>query len=231
MADYSAMKFDKEGRLILSRRRPKKQRPEMAHYIAETGAVIWEWNSLHSGILILFYALLKPLSFGIAQTIWHSSPSDTSQRQIVLATAEIALSHNKVMLDRIRWIIRTTDKLAEYRNIAAHMAMVVDDESAPGGVSPDRVSAKSMKGLKAMLIYLERKKFWTVLAGDLFILGSYAGILGYQLSHPAERVPLPRKPRLQSLPTMKTLGEQIHHLTPRREQSPRRRASRLKPSV
>ena len=203
----------------------------MRAYIAETGPVLWAWNEFHSMLQVLFTQLVQSGSWDVSAAIWHSAATDSNQRQLLLATAEARLESKNRMLARIRWVVKIADKLAEYRNLAAQLPMTVQGdafgESEPV-LMPDRLTTKRSKALKAIIIYFRRRKFWQVLAGDIYVLDQYVHLLCLEFLHPNERLPSPHKPRLHILPTVREIDAEMSRLTLKPARKRRKRAPRRK---
>jgi hypothetical protein len=49
----------------------------------ELGWILFEWNSLHEGLCQIFADLVTPANREIAYAIWHSTPSDRAQRDML----------------------------------------------------------------------------------------------------------------------------------------------------
>jgi hypothetical protein len=82
------------------------------------------------------------------------------------------------------------------------------------------------KGIKLVLISMEKKDFWETLASDLYVLSQYVDCLTLWLVTPLnERTPLPYKPRLLSLPTIRAMMIRYNEIF-----LPRKRRRRAKQS-
>lgn len=135
-----------------------------------------------------------------AYAAWNVIASDATQRDMMLAVAEVALKGNPRMLERVRWIKLKADSLGRIRNDAAHL--VVDMEYSPrredGRLVPNQygMPTKRYKRLQEAKTLESRFKY---VAGDIIALQTYALAVLYQLADPQLRT-LPKRPKLRSVP-------------------------------
>lgn len=100
----------------------KRAFPHIDKYAIQSGRVMWAWNDLQKQYQILFCRLVSPHNIEIGIAAWNTLVSDQAQRDMLEATARVALTKGIEIkaLTNIRWALKETRKLAPYRNIAAH---------------------------------------------------------------------------------------------------------------
>lgn len=92
------------------------------------GRVAVSWNALHENLCDLF-AQVAQVHPWTATAIWHSTPSDRSQREMLRAALNSQVrnrwpSFPKVEVD-VEWLLNEVDKLANRRNNAVHAPYLV----------------------------------------------------------------------------------------------------------
>lgn len=201
---------------------------EIRQYAARTGLAVWAWNSLHANLFTLFWFIAsrgQPLYHTTAHRIWHTIQNDTTQREMLLNVANANLAFNKTMLQRVRWIIKTTNSLSTYRNIAAH---------TPAAFSPylqDRPAADPFAArdqARKRFLEIKHDQFWRVLVGDLNALSAYTAGVAVEISQPGFGGTLPHRPRMQSLAQIARIEGQISRLAQSEARSHQQFASQLK---
>lgn len=132
--------------------------------------------------------------------IWHSHQSDKSQREMLISAAtEVLRFKSPKALACIRWLKDTTDKFSPFRNDPAHTPMsIAAFESGIVLIEPNIFAAKSQSVTRLYEKPLEST--WKKLRGDLFMLCAYAIELNRALNN-SQFAPLPRRPRLLSIPS------------------------------
>jgi hypothetical protein len=193
----------------LVRQRKPEHTQLIAPYALNVGKVLWEWNALHTALFRMSWVFIgdggkipRDLSTGI----WHLFQSDDYQRRLLSVYAEHLLIQAPSIVRRIRWLLRTIDEIAEYRNLAAHVPLAISEYSSGPFISAEIDGLKRVRGIKHLLISMEKKDFWESVASDLYILNQYADCLtSWLVTHPSERAPLPYKPRLLSIPIIRAM--------------------------
>jgi len=215
----------KAGYGKLHRKNSPKHQALIDAYAIQTGRVLWEWNQLHSELLALFASLFNGPSFLMVSGIWHSAGMDSSQRKLLLEVAAPRFWDQPKHFERIRWLVRMIDSLSSYRNIAAHLPMLVEGTDTHF-LMPDQHGAKRANTVRALLLHMKRDDLWNKIASDLLVLTQYARLVGYAIAFPDEPLPLPRRPRLLSLPEVRRLELQVNRLTQKPVWHRLKRASR-----
>ena len=221
-------------RAPLERKRPPEQQDQINSYALKVGRALVEWNGLHTWMFQLFWALVgdkgkRPRD--LATSLWNLSQSDDQRRRLLLIFAENILFDRKSVLDRIRWLMRSADSVAQYRNLAAHMPVEFTG-SATGDsrltLATDGVRRAHL--LSAIFTEYEEPEFWDVLHADLYVLSQYAFALAFHLTSPhiAPFHTLPYRPRLRSLAAMKRANLTMRRVTSAPKRRRRRRTSKRK---
>jgi hypothetical protein len=212
----------------LARHRKPEHERLIAPHALSVGKVLWEWNALHTALFRMSWAFIgdggkipRDLSTGV----WHLFQSDDYQRKLISVYAEHLLVQTPSILGRIRWLLKAINEIAEYRNIAAHVTMGISEHSSVGPyITAEIDGLRRVKGIKLVLISMEKKDFWEAVASDLYVLIQYADSLMFWLvAQPNERVPLPYKPRLLSLPTIRAVTTRYNQIFDRPKRRRRRR--------
>jgi hypothetical protein len=216
------------SRLKLARQRKPEHAKLIAPHALSVGKVLWEWNALHTKLFRMSWVFIGDggkVPRNLSTGIWHLFQSDDYQRRLLSVYAEHLLVKVPSILKRIRWLLKAIDEIAEYRNIAAHVSMGISETSSVGPyISAEIDGLRTVRGLKLVLISMEKKDFWESLAADLYVLNQYADCLTLWLvTPPAERVPLPYKPRLLSLPTIRAVTIRYKTIFDRPKRRRRRR--------
>lgn len=216
----------------INRKRDPRHLKEIQAHSGEVGRVLFEWNQLHVELALLFSSILPNTSQAVLLAIWHSQGSDTGQRRMLVDAAHPRFWDDPVHYKRIRWIVQMADKMSAYRNIAAHVAMEIHDDTQTGGayLLPDDLSAKRASMLRALLAKapVNKDMFWIMLADDLYVLQQYARVVFFATAMHRGLPPFPRKPRLQSLPEIRDLERLVNETMKRPTWSRLRRSSRKK---
>ncbi len=218
----------KTGYGKLHRKNSSKHQAVIDAYAIQTGRVLWEWNQLHSELLALFASMFNGPSFLMVSAIWHSAGMDSSQRKLLLEVAAPRFWDQPKHFERIRWLVRMIDNLSSYRNIAAHLPMLVEGEEEYF-LMPDQQASKRATAIRGLLMHMKRDQLWDKIASDLLVLNQYARLVGYAIAFPNEPLPSPRKPRLRSIPEVRRLELQVNRLTRKPVWHRLNRAFRQKP--
>ena len=103
---------------------------KMEPYIMALGKVAHSWNYLQETLGQLFCAVTGLEQDNTGQAIWHSTPNDRAQREMLRA-AIMASTHKRLTVglpkakDDIKWLLDRADSVAEQRNTAIHAPMAV----------------------------------------------------------------------------------------------------------
>jgi hypothetical protein len=93
----------------------------------EIGWVAYEWNRLHAELAELFAVIVSEKRMNMPLAIWHSVPSDRTQRDMLRAALEVAYSTtslNKAVYSGARAVLDDLNSLAGRRNIALHAPLI-----------------------------------------------------------------------------------------------------------
>ena len=232
-----------------SRRRPiTYQRRPSPHtlysiraFASLTAETIWAWNRLHSALLILFSSLLsnkeekKGEVYSItkeAYAMWHTLPSDSSQRDMVLSLAKSCLLPKENRLKQIIWLMKSVKEFSSFRNASVHVPMVfrIYDERQAAEIHLDSETGKK-QAIERLYAAGSGEKFWNTLAGDLFVLGQFALALadnGASFTSQGVEPPSLHRPRLLSLRLIAEVDRKVAPPQVRKAPKRQRRASQQK---
>lgn len=113
-------------------------------YLKALGKVVFAWNQMQERLALLFVVVGQFKNEHIATAIWHSTPSDLSQRKMLRAAAvESGGEDNAKMADIIWMLNKIDDELGHRRNEAIHAAyhLVTDTGNQQTRFGPDDWSA------------------------------------------------------------------------------------------
>lgn len=191
---------------------------------------------MHSALFELFSSFIGDGDnvYPVAYAIWHMFQSDKSQREMVLAVAAAIYPPRSLLLKQIRWLLRMADKIAPYRNAAVHVPTYFV-EYLPGRANAlmlDEVSAREQARIRLELAGAG-KRFWTAMAGDLFVLGQFAFALvdARSVKDGSAHIPSLRRPQLLSLRRIAEIERQMSPPQVRKAPARQRRASKAKSST
>lgn len=194
-----------------SRRLPSINAGAFRRHAQRVGMAVLAWNDLHANLYLIFFNLIGITdsllaSEQVAYNLWHVIQNDKTQRDMLQQAANAKLAPDKITLEKLNWILAQAQKLSTYRNIAAHTAIIFHQTT---GDRPraDPWSSRSMAQERHRII--DHDKFWRLLAGDLSALSRYAARLADELWRPWRTGPSLRKPRLQSLPLIDQIEDQL----------------------
>ena len=186
----------------IGRRRPIHQKSVIVKHARHVGEIMVAWNTLHSQLFLLFWALMGKDRYNAAYGVWHCIYSDKTQREMLMAMAEGTLASKPAMLARIKWLIDRINDLSPYRNDPAHISILIGTQLGGGfSLVPDpggRAAAVARQTTEPTA------QNWQRVRGDLTALFYYASCLLHELlwaDNPEFRLPLPRRPRLLAVPT------------------------------
>jgi hypothetical protein len=175
------------------------------------GKAALAWNELHENLYMIFWFAIglngHPAEEQIAHSLWHTIQSDKTQRDMLADSARIKLSKNKSAIDRLSWILKQTNKLSTYRNMAIHTAVVF--HKTTGNIpkaNPWGNRSESKKRYSA----INHERFWKLLIGDLMALSRYTGRLADDLWRPWHKKPSLRRPILQAVALINQIDNQLN---------------------
>lgn len=191
----------------------RDRRRKMARYREPVGDVHIAWNMLHANFANMLAAILKgAVSDGKAgsdcgRALWHISPSDRVQRDILAAVASNLLRPTSREARAIHWLLEMTAKLSEGRNDYTHTPLrselrvihIAPKIEVRNVVGPDWVTGPP-KRVARLNEVPDLAKHARRLANNLYLLARYAEVV---LAHVVPRegfAPLwswPKRPRLQ----------------------------------
>jgi hypothetical protein len=165
-------------------------------YSLQAGQVLWAWNNLQREYQAFFGRMLHREDSHAPNAIWLAMASDQLQRDVLESAAIADLTANameKAALMRLRWALKETRHLAQYRNVAAHMPITIDYAETSSKTVPHWHSKKTAA---ALIETIGHKQLFESLIGELYVLSGYVGATRavlYGISPGA----FPRKPRLR----------------------------------
>lgn len=181
-------------------RRPDGDPKMRRKHAQRVGSAVLAWNQLHADLYMIFWNIVglngHPVDAQVAQALWHTIQSDFTQRQMLANAAKVHLGDNDQTLERLLWVIKQTDRLSAYRNIAAHTAINASKVISPQ-VRADPWSSRD--AVRQRFALIDHDRFWKQLAGDLYALAHYVEWLADALWRPGRGPSSLRKPQLQCL--------------------------------
>jgi hypothetical protein len=165
-------------------------------YLIEIGALVLSWNYLHEELANLFWRVTGIPNGAIAFAIWHSTPSDLTQRKMLRAAVEVVYGENDETRERILWLLNKVDHfLAQKRNDALHAAVVLLVEPEGTKIIPQNFTnsprADSLEGKQIIKELIWYRETADALKWDARMLR--------QALHPKRPQPLPEKPKMPHL--------------------------------
>lgn len=210
------------------------------------GEVIYAANLLQDEYFRLFLTAIRfdrptrlTESHLHALAIWHTILADSSQRD--MAFAAISTLPTDLNLEpavkRLDWATKSAGKLAAYRNLVAHSAILFGARPVGGGkwkFGP-HFSGWGMRPAHArrMAVIQDDTAIWQIIRDDLLALTKFLGSVRVQIhrleveSRGGELLneprTWPRKPKLRSLPLFLALDQKAAPATrkPKRRSRPR----------
>jgi hypothetical protein len=185
--------------------RIRAERAQFRPLAVEVGWIVYEWNLLQNSLAGLFSELTHPVLRYVTFSIWHSVPSDRTQREMlrsaieVLFDGKVSLRLKKVppshLKDDLLWLLKETHSLADQRNNAIHSPLIFVHKSAfefdiiPADefMNP-RAKKLGGKNLLEEFVWYRKK---------LEVLADFAGDICIAMR--AEDWPWPHRPRLPYL--------------------------------
>jgi hypothetical protein len=99
---------------------------DFAMFAHHLGYVTWAWNALHMDLCDLFCLITGWDNPNISRAIWYAIKSDSGQRDILKAAANIALEDKTECRDEVLWLTQEVDQLAGFRNDAFHVGWTTE---------------------------------------------------------------------------------------------------------
>lgn len=92
----------------------------------EIGWLVYQWNRLHEAMAELFSDIASPKEVQIGFAIWHSTPNDRTQRDMLDAAIKARGGHNfdGRQYNDVVWLLKQLKELAGKRNNAIHAPMI-----------------------------------------------------------------------------------------------------------
>jgi hypothetical protein len=120
-------------RAQLQRIRAKAFRP----LAIELGWLVYEWNRLHEALATLFGDVVSSTKDkSIPYAIWHSTPNDRTQREMLKAAAAAATTATPQTKSDIAWLLSELYRLAGRRNAAIHSPLIFANEMTEVEIIP-----------------------------------------------------------------------------------------------
>ena len=184
----------------ISRRLPAVVTGPIRTYATVVGEVVWASNFALGAFEILFCNIANYTNFMMGRAIWHCSTSDSGQLQMLRAATEASDRLTPRMRANILWAVEKSLKLGELRNHAVHSATIAIPEMDGHRIAPSAMGTKPTRFDKLAQIKDLKGKFRAVRTDLLqvgqFVHGLWPHVAGFDLLPP-----IPRRPRLTSLPT------------------------------
>jgi hypothetical protein len=103
----------------------------------ELGYLVYEWNRLHEALATLFGDVVSSTkNKSIPYAIWHSTPNDRTQREMLKAAAAAATTATPQTKSDIAWLLAELHKLAGKRNAAIHAPLIFANEMTQVEIIP-----------------------------------------------------------------------------------------------
>jgi hypothetical protein len=173
-------------------------------YAVEMGKLVYAWNRLHEKLAGLFWAVTGISDGAVPFAIWHSIPSDLSQRRMLRASVQAKYPSKSAEAEDLEWLLNKVDSISSQRNNAIHAPLAFMTDAVGTKLEPSWYSgnprAKQIEGKDLM------KEFrWYRESCD--VLSVFADQMHYSMRMRKER-PWPKKPR------MPLLGDHRHNSLP-----------------
>ena len=176
---------------------PSVWRAPLRRYAIAVGELLWASNRAQASFADLFSVLVDATKLEIGLAIWLSIQTDKGQITALRALVATLNSPRTRLHQNIAWAVAASEKLAEIRNDAAHMATSptmtikgIEFIPNPVGNAPTRLKRRS--GTDFIEI-LSRAK------GDYIQVQQYVHDIFCHLAYPNPNYPLPLRPRLLSV--------------------------------
>jgi hypothetical protein len=162
-------------------------------YAVELGKLVYAWNDMQEKLVGLFCAVTKIPTSAIPKAIWHSTPSDLAQRNMLRAATEVNPAINDAEREDILWLLNKINRsLSVKRNDAIHAPLIFWTNALGISVEPSDYSlsprAQSLKGKDIL-------KEFTWYRQTAEALADYADAMRHALQFPGTWS-WPEKPRL-----------------------------------
>jgi hypothetical protein len=124
----------------------QEQEKPFQPYAEELGRLVFAWNRLHANLGRLFWVVTGISSERMPLAIWHSTPSDLSQRRMLRAAVETFGEKEQKRKD-ILWLLDKLDRsLSHNRNEAVHAPLVFFTGLFESNISQTRIAPDTHSG-------------------------------------------------------------------------------------
>lgn len=179
------------------RRVPSAWRGSARKYAIAVGELLWAANRAQASFADLFSTLVDATNLDAGLAIWLSIQTDKGQFTALQALLKARLAPTSRLYRSIQWAVAATEKLAEIRNDAAHMATSPTSSGNgvtfvpnPIGNTPTRLHRRSNTDFLGLFAQAK---------GDYIQVQQYVHEVFCHLAYPTERYPLPLRPKLKSV--------------------------------
>lgn len=233
--------------------RRKRTLEKARKHITMQGEVVYAANLLHDEFFLVFVAALsfeRVNDFGSiagasmrfhdhALAIWHVVQSDKAQRDMALeaiSTVPTGLDLRPA-LTRLAWSKSRAAKLADYRNLAAHSAVLFSGRQRGKRIEmvPKFASHGARPTHERKLKLIDGLSFWRALRNDLLKLSEYVRgvrlrLMGLECArHGIEYMNAPKtwpdRPKLGSIARIQSIESRLAQAPRRAKRRSRRKAS------
>ena len=183
---------------LATRRKKKKGTPAQfdrafTPVAVEIGHLARNWNALHENMGLIFSAMISPDRKALLLAVWHSPPSDRTQREMLRAALgrwRLERPHLSAVSNEIEWLLNKTEELSGKRNDALHapLHVLMNTTTYVFNVEPNYFWGHPMaKRLQGKDVLLEISK----IRAQATCLMKWAGAIWLHLESAR---PLPQKP-------------------------------------
>jgi hypothetical protein len=167
---------------------------ERAVLAQEIGFLVLEWNALQEELVAIFSVLLTGNSVGRPQAVWHSTPNDRAQREMLRGAINFRGLRNPPSddsIEAVNWLLKETDILANQRNDVIHSPFIRMFDKHGGRIMPNTMHGNPRaKQLEKKEQLLSEIRWYRAKAQTL---ANYAFKLFF---HFFDQSALPKKPQL-----------------------------------
>jgi hypothetical protein len=173
----------------------------------EIGQLAKEWNSLHEHMGLIFSYMVCGFPRPIPLAVWHSPPSDRTQREMLRAALGPWTVDNPALrriANEVKWVIDETERLSGKRNDALHAPIqaLMNADTFQFHVEPNYIWGHPMaKRLQGKDVRAEINEYRIQTA----VLSRYAHQIYVTLV--TSSVPLPQRPTLPKNVHIQTRAE------------------------
>jgi hypothetical protein len=185
----------------LTRQIPPEVRDIIRPYTSVVGEVSWASNYCLNYLNLLYRQLFHKEDINIAVRSWHAMRSDKAQYDLMLAAIAGNRTIHKDIRAEIEWAVNRAIDLAANRNDAVHLSTTV--VVYPHKAMKKKLVASDIATLPARYARMSKPKslakHFAPVRGDFLQLAAFCYYLWKMLSNGGND-PLPKRPRLRSLP-------------------------------